>query len=427
MPTRRDFLTLSVGGVAGAAGLLAASGCGVFGGSSKNTADRFTLWYWNRSISDDLLSVAPKKVTGLGLNPQKIGGDYKSALLTTLAGRASVPDVVCINSDISTYFPDANQFVDLYQHGARSYQHLYLDWKWKQGVTPEGTMIGFPMDTGPTALIYRSDLFAKAGLPIDPDEVAAKASTWDAYLEMGQALKKKNPNTYLVANIGDVFTQMVAQGAHQYSDKGGRLIADRSHLRVAWDTAVKAKTLGLTARSADGSTDWNAGVTNGKIASVVNAVWEALIIKDAAASTSGKWRCAPAPGGAGNSGGSFMAVTKYCRDPGLALEFIAWLQSPANQTASYTDIDLFPSTPSSFAAASLKAPDKFFGGQRTIDIFGKAAEQVKPALLGPYDNLISGPFADELLNVESAGKDPDRAWDDALSQIEKQLKHAGVQ
>jgi len=146
--TRRDALRI-LGGGAALAGL---AGCGVFG-SPKNSSKKLTLWYWDRSINDDFLAAAPKHVTGLQLEPNKIGLSFRTKLLTTLAGHSYAPDITNINSDIATYFPDDSAFVDLYTLGARDLKDQYLDWKWELGVTPSGKMIGFPIDTGPTALM----------------------------------------------------------------------------------------------------------------------------------------------------------------------------------------------------------------------------------------------------------------------------------
>jgi cellobiose transport system substrate-binding protein len=133
-----------------------------------------------------------------------------------------------------------------------------------------------------------------------------------------------------------------------------------------------------------------------------------------------------APGGAGNSGGSFLAITKYADDPQTSFERIKWLQTPQNQTKTYTDIDLFPCTPASYDDPAVRKRDEFFGGQRIIDVFGPSAEAVKPVYLSPYDSdLVNPVWSEELLNMQNAGKDPDRAWDDAISKIERQLEHAG--
>jgi cellobiose transport system substrate-binding protein len=410
-------------GAAGGVGLASLAGCGVFG-SPENRADKTTLWYWDQSIDDSILAKTDKGVPGTHLVPDKIGGSFRSKLLTTLAGHAYAPDITNINSDIATYFPDSDVFVDLYTLGARDLQDQYLSWKWDLGVTPQGRMIGFPIDTGPTAMMYRTDVFKKAGLPTDPDTLAPMVASWDGYLDVGAKLAAKLPNTWLTANIGDVYTMVMAQSPKQYLDKSGKFIGDQAHVKRAWDYAVKARK--FSARSPDGTPDWNAGVINGAIATVVNAVWEASTISQAAASTSGKWRVVPGPGGPGNNGGSFMAITKYCRDPQRAFDIIKWIQSPEHQAESYTSIQLFPSSLKALADPALSKPNKFYSGQPIGDIFSKAAKAIKPAYYSPYDNVASPSYGTELLNVESLGKDPNQAWEDAVSQAKRQLKHLGL-
>ncbi len=56
------------------------------------------------------------------------------------------------------------------------------------------------------------------------------------------------------------------------------------------------------------------------------------------------------------------------------------------------------------------AAEEFFGGQATIEVFGKIAQEVKPVYFSPWDITISDTYTDELTNVESAGKDPERRW-----------------
>lgn len=161
---------------------LVLSGCSIpyiSGATSGDDADTVGLWYWNRSIDESLFRQFAQQNPGITVNDQKIGGDYASKFNTTLAGKAFVPDVVALNSDIARYFSAEDQFVDLYDAGAADYESLYLDWKWRLGVTNDGKMIGFPMDTGPTGLYYRADLFEQAGLPSEPDEVTRAFAEWE--------------------------------------------------------------------------------------------------------------------------------------------------------------------------------------------------------------------------------------------------------
>ncbi|MEI0740307.1 hypothetical protein VQ056_32990 [Paenibacillus sp. JTLBN-2024] len=64
--------------------VLMISGCSS-GSSSNENVKTLTLWYWNRSIDDNLIQSVQKQFPGIRINAQKIGGDFKSKLKTTLA------------------------------------------------------------------------------------------------------------------------------------------------------------------------------------------------------------------------------------------------------------------------------------------------------------------------------------------------------
>lgn len=292
---------------------------------------------------------------------------------------------------------------------------------------PSGKLLGFPIDTGPTALMYRTDLFEKAGLPADPGEVGKRVASWDGYFDVARQFQEKNPKVKFVANITNVYSLSLAQSPKQYFDENNKFIGDQEHVKTAWDRAVQAKKDNLTARiTGDYSSDWSGGYSSGGIATLNDAVWAAFILEEAAPALSGKWRVCLGPGGTGNKGGSFMAITKYCKRPELAFEFIKWLQGPELQTKTYTEIQLFPSAISSLANKAIVAPDKYFGGQPSGQVFAESAKALKPAYYSPYENVVSASFTNELLNVESLGKNPDKAWEDALSDARRQIKHKGL-
>jgi cellobiose transport system substrate-binding protein len=421
-PTRRTFLT-AASGLLGTA-VLGTAGCGR--GNYLTPEGTLSLWYWDRSMSDKLLDMVPDE-TGVPLTKQKIGGDFKAKLLTSLAGRAYVPDITGLNEDVATYFPDADQFVDLYELGAKDIEDQYLPWKWQRGVTPDGRLLGFPMDTGPTALYYRADIFEEAGLPTEPDEVAAQMETWEAYLEAGSTLAEALPKVSMVPNVGMVFTQAVAQQATRYLDEENNFVGDGPQIKGAWDLAVDAHRRKVSANAQDWTPDWGAGMTNGTIASFVGAVWMAQVLEDAAPDTKGKWRVCRAPGGAGNSGGSFLGITKYCRDPEAAYKVITWVQSPENQLVyGLNEMQLYPAAAAALEDSRAQKKEEFFGGQIINGVFATSAQEVKPVYLSPYDNLIAPAITDEVGLIWSANKDPDRAWADALREVDRQLAHLGL-
>ncbi|WP_328992424.1 ABC transporter substrate-binding protein [Kribbella sp. NBC_01245] len=420
--SRRGFLGLSA--AAAAAGL---TGCG--SRSSLGATDELTMWTWTGSVNDGLIEQASKAIQGSDkrLLMTRIGSDYKTKVLTSLAGKSLVPDIVAMNDDVATYFPNADQFIDLHTLGADDLKSQYLEWKWKLGITPENRMMAFPMDTGPTALFYRRDKFEKANLPTEPLDVAEAASDWDSYIELGKKLKKAVPGSVLTDNIASAYRYGLSQQRQRYMTPDGQYIGNGDHIRQVWDTSCRVIKEGLSANAQEDTTDVDAVVNNGRLAAFIGAVWWAQLgPKNAAPETKGNWRVCATPGGAGNRGGSFLAITKYCKDPEAAFAFISWLESAKNQAQAFLDPSLFPSTPATYEDPLLNEPDPFFGGQRIVDVFGESAKAYPGTYFSPYDSIIGTPLVAELVNVEVGSKTPDQAWRDGQARVERELTRVGA-
>jgi cellobiose transport system substrate-binding protein len=425
--SRRHFL-------AGSAGLTALAATGALSGCSRTTSvssnpQVLTLWYWNLSISEHLLDIARKQIPGTSrrLSTDKIGGNFDVKLRTSFAGEAYIPDVTGLNSNVASYFPIEDQFVDLNELGAARFKPDFLDWKWQLGVTPKDRVCFWPMDTGPTALWFRRDVFAKAALPSEPDALSQTVRTWPAWLETGAKLKR-NADARIVANAQTVYNAVLNASKDRYFSQAGTPLYenDGSNVRKAWDIAVKAAQAGITSRAqTDG--EKNSSYVTGRTASHLEAVWWAGVLKTVAPRTSGKWAVASQPERPGNSGGSFLCIPKTSKDPKAAFDFISWLTTPENQVRTYQDAHLFPSTPKSFDATGLSVPDKFFGGQDIFRAFAEAAKQVPITFISPYESRVGDGIATELVNVETQNKDPQRAWDDAMAQATRQLKKKGLE
>ncbi|GCE23795.1 sugar ABC transporter substrate-binding protein [Dictyobacter kobayashii] len=390
-------------------------------GAGPNQKIQLTMWYWNRSIDDSLIQQVGRVFPNIDLHAEKIT-DYDSKVRTSMAGHHGVPDILGINSNIATYFPDEDQFVDLRTLGADSIKSQYLDWKWNLGVAPGGRLIALPMDTGPTALFYRADLFAKAGLPTDPQAVTNQLKTWDDYIQAGLKLKQAtNGKVFMFDNINNVFSQSVGQHALQYFDRSDHYIGTQDIVKQAWTLANQVKQDGISANIANWTTEWNAGVSNGTIASFVGAVWMKQILQDAAPNTKGQWRIARNPGGDGNSGGSFLAVTKASAHPQEAFEVVKWLENPTNQLTAYKSLQLFPSTLSTFDQPGMNSNEDFYGGQDTNQVFSVAAKDIPRFYFNAYSDIVAGAYSDQLSLIALQNKSPDQAWNDAQTEIQRQL------
>jgi cellobiose transport system substrate-binding protein len=389
---------------------LAAAGC------ATEPRDGMTLWMWSGGLSEKSLEEAAAKFPGL--RPLKAGAQFKAKLMTNLAGKSHVPDITGLKGeDISAFFPNAEEFVDLQTIGADRFKPQYLDWKWQQGITAEGRMIGFPIDTGPTGLYYRKDVFDRHGIK------AETIRSWEDYFDAGVAMKQ---DASMILNLRRVYDMVMAQSKRQLVDENKQYIGGADHVRHAWDLAIKAHRFGINAAMQEGSPDVNAALTTGEVASLIGASWAAADLKAGAPDSKGLWRVAPTPGGASNWGGSFLSITKYCHEPEKAFEVVTWLLTPEQQVRGFLELGLFPSTPAAFGNPDLRQPDDFFGGQIIVDTFAESAKQVPVAYLSPWETRLAQLFYDELTNVETVGKPPEEAWSDVQRKARRIADHVGL-
>ncbi|MCX5425001.1 ABC transporter substrate-binding protein [Streptomyces sp. NBC_00078] len=423
--SRRGLLRAGLAGTAATALGGLASGCAVPTGS---TGRNMVLWYWDGGLGDTVLKNAKARYdSSVDLEAIKIGGYYRSKLITTMTGRAHIPDIAGLKGeDMASYLPNANQFVDLRTLGADRYRSQYLPWKWDQGIADDGTMVGFPIDCGPVAHYYQYGVYRKAGLPYEPDDVSRELNTWENLFAAGEQLKKRIPGTYLLSDVNAVFENVVQQGSKRYVDKDRHFIGDQEHVRHAWALAVEARQRKIVSDLVSGTPDQLSAIQAGKLPAQLNASWATSDLKNGVPKTKGRWRVAQMPVRPSNSGGSFLSITKACREPEQAFQIITWILNAANQAQGFVDAGLFPSTPASYDLKLLRTPDPFFGGQITMDVFGPAAQRITVAYNSPYDTALGQPLKDEIKNVGVLGKDPKKAWSDAMSKCRRIAQHLGV-
>ncbi|MEW2420718.1 extracellular solute-binding protein [Streptomyces nigra] len=423
--SRRGLLRAGLAGTAATALGGLASGCAVPTGS---TGRNMVLWYWSGGLSDTVVKKAKARYGGsVDLDAIQIGGYYRSKLITTLAGRAHIPDIAGLRGeDMASYLPNADQFVDLRALGAEKLKDRYLDWKWQQAVAPDGSLIGLPIDVGPVVHYYQPAVYERGGLPHEPADVSRELDTWEKFFAAGERLKKRLPGTYILTDVVSVFEMSIGQGTTRFVDEDRHFIGDGPHVRACWERAVEAKRRGIVSNIVAGTPDSISATEKGKLPSQLNASWAAGDLKLAYPKTEGHWRVADCPGGPSNVGGSFLAITKACREPERAFEIISWMLDARNQAQGFVDAGLFPSTPASYGMPKLREPDPFFGGQITMDVFGPAAEKIPVAFNSPYDIALGQPIRDEIKNVGVLGKDPAKAWEDAMGKCRRIAKHLGV-
>ncbi|WP_256103220.1 ABC transporter substrate-binding protein [Streptomyces sp. ODS05-4] len=419
-----------------AVGALALTGCGGDGGSDGSHADgvitlrvgTFGSFGYDDENGAKLYAEYQKLHPNIKIVESNVadGQKYWDTLKLRLSRGSGLADIQAVEVGYiaeATGPAMAGKWVDLGRTGGAD-TSAYLDWKVKQATAPNGSVIGLGTDIGPMAICYRKDLFEKAGLPTDREQVGALwAGDWAKFVAAGTAYQKKAPaGTAFHDSASGLFNAVLSSQPVQYADERGELDWEGSPgVKTAWNLAVEAAEGGITAklRQFDEKGTWNAGYKNSKFATVACPSWMTGIIKDQAGpGNQGKWDIA-APPVAGNWGGSFLAVPKAGKHAEEAAELAAWLTAPEQHAKVFGVNGNIPSTKDTLASAAVTgAKLPYFGDTPVGAIYSKAAAGISPAPVSRYDGQVKTFITDNgILDIEQRGTDPDAAWENVRKLV----------
>ncbi|WP_460775704.1 ABC transporter substrate-binding protein [Microbacterium sp. GXF7504] len=353
------------------------------------------------------------------------GGAARDDAYAKIAARTGLSDIVAIEEGwLGTIAEVSDAFVDLRDYGIEDVKDQWLDWKYEQGTTTDGKVLGAGLDIGPQGLCYRGDLFAEAGLPSERTEVAeyfgGEDATWDRFFEVGQEYVDKTGKAFY-HSPRFFWNSFVNQQEEGYYKKDGETlnIEDNKVLKDQFFKIVEAEQNGLGA----GLPGWDVGpeAKAGDFAVYMCPSWMLGIVQgyyDAGTTDSG-WDFADVlPGGAANWGGAFLGVSESSEHKEEAAKLALWLASPEQQAAAFEVAGPFPST---LEGQELVAgtTSEFFNNAPVGEIFAARAEGVVAQVKGPEDSNIQdnvfGPTFDRVSQGEIT--DPQEAWDEAMELL----------
>jgi cellobiose transport system substrate-binding protein len=319
--------------------------------------------------------------------------------------------------------------VDLREYGADRRAGDFLAWKWQQGTDPDGRVIGYGVEIGPEGLCFRGDLLAAAGIAQDRDQLAqllnAEGGGWDVYFDLGRRYHDATGGAWFDQS-GFIWDEMVDQLPVGYYTVDGALnVEGNAELQARWDLLAGAIADGLSA--AQSAWDWNGGVSfvDGTFATFVCPGWmlEEVTrqIEIGVGDADIGWDFADVfPGGAGNWGGSFLAVPESSEHKAAAAELASWLTEPEQQVRSYMPAIGFPSTLEAIDELAADAePNDFFNDALVNTILASRAQGVTTQPTGPDEWEIGAAFGSALWALEQGTSDADTAWEQALAGLDE--------
>jgi multiple sugar transport system substrate-binding protein len=323
-------------------------------------------------------------------------GGYDKMLTAVQAGNA--PCLGQVGYETFTSFVAQGALTDITSYVADS-RADFADWTWNQ-VGIDSKIFGVPVDIGPMAMFYRSDLFAQHGIEVP--------TTWTEYREAAEKLHAADPNITIASLPTDAYNysgfawQAAAPWFGTKDDAWQVTLDSPANLKVAdyWQGLVSD---GLVSTYPSWDAALYSAWANGTVATEVGAVWTSALIKSEAADATGKWAVAPMPtwegsDAVGNVGGGSNAVLKGCSKPAEAAQVALWLATAPEAVDAYiTEGGMYPASIAGLASKSLKEPDPFFGDQVIFDVFAAANAKVNTNWQwGPVMPVTSTALADGL-------------------------------
>ena len=432
---------LGVIAAAGTVSALALAGCapaasGEAGGKYDPEAEvELTITTFGTFGYDDLYKEYMELHPNVKIKAKNIdtGGNAKTDLVTKLgAGGKGISDIVAIEEGfLGEIMNVSDMFVDLRDYGIEDRKADWVDWKYDTVTDPEGRVLGYGTDIGPTGLCYNKAAFEAAGFPSDRESVAKQLEgDWEHYFEVGQEYTDKTGKAWFDA-AGFVWNSIVNQQEEGYYTKDGELnIEGNDELRAKFDLLASAVEGGQSA--AETAWNWNEGKSfvDGTFATMVCPGWMLGNVKGkleqaGATPETSTWDFADVfPGGAGNWGGAWLSIPETSQKKDAAAALADWLTQPEQQVKQSAAAGNFPSTIKAQEQLAADAtPNEWFNGSPTGAILASRAEGVRAQFKGPKDSEIQEKVFGPALQVLDKGEgDADAAWDKALGLLKEIVK-----
>ncbi|MGH3073582.1 MAG: ABC transporter substrate-binding protein [Gaiellales bacterium] len=197
----------------------------------------------------------------------------------------------------------------------------------------DGRTWGVPFYTWSFGLIYRTDLYRRAGLrpPQTLAELAGNAAALTTADRAGIAMQPK-PDY----NAAEEYANYLFAAGGSVQDADERVVLDSPEAR----TALEAYADVYRSSAPAGTENWTfensiAALAEGRAAQMINCHWWVPVLNDPngpAGELAGKFGLAPVPGGAGILGVWYWAIPAAASQVDHAWAFIRWIASKAANT-----------------------------------------------------------------------------------------------
>jgi multiple sugar transport system substrate-binding protein len=401
-------------------------------------APRVSLWAWYPNMAKvvDNFNNQHTDVQVCWTNAGQGQPQYQK-FQTAVSAKKGAPDVVMLEADQLVGFEIQGALVDLAPFGANDVKKNFSEGAWKD-VSQGEAVYAIPVDGGPMALIYRTDVFEKYGIKSPP-------KTWDEYAQQAAKVKAAGGPVFgdFGSNVPAVTTAlMIQKGAQPFVYD----LADKQNITIKLDDQATKDVLtfwgdlvakGLVGKEDQFTTDYIAGMVGGKYATYVSAAWAPGYLTGSgvgAGKDKGKFAVAPLPQWdpadpvSVNWGGSAFAVTNQAADKALAAKVAMGVYADeASLTDGWKTQTIFPLNQNVLKSDEfVNAKTAFFNGQTANkDIYVPAANAYRGAVYSPFTAYYYAQFQAQIVKMNAGQTTGAQAATDLHNQIVEYAKSQG--
>ncbi len=383
-----------------------------------------TIWdyYGESSVIPAVAAQFEQENPGIKVNIESLDWDTMLEKLNVVLTGGTPPDVITLDMTwLPTYAP-LGAFADLNKLSGGQLNGAPIADQYAPGaldaMTFNGETLAMLYDFDAYALYYRADIFDEMGLSVP--------TTWDELNDV--AAKISVDGKYRYALSTDTF-----HGAQWIYENGGSILnEDNTKAVFAKPAAVEAieQYTGMLANgsayywSADEGWEVTPGLKDDRLAMFSDGAYYMGIIKDAAPEMEGKWRVAQHPYSlqpGSYQGGTGLVIPAASTNQEASWKFIEYAMTLDNQVELFSTSGAAPALQAALSDPRVDAPDPYFGGQKTLEVFAKAMETSTPFPYVREWTTIDEIFTTALEQIAIGDKDVATALTDAAAAVDAEL------
>ena len=413
--------------------------------SSKTLADgdKLYIYSWNTELGDrlnyvyDAIPGLKEKVEYVNVGDSAVYQEKIDQLLQTPDAQ-DYPDIIAFEAGYIMKYTNSDYTLPITDCGLTQADLSEMYDYTIQIATDQrnNTIKGVSWQSCPGAFMYRTDL-AESILGVkSPEEMQAKISTWDGFLETAREIKEKSGDkTRILSANGDVSNVFNSNKSEPWVSADGVFHMDPAMLEYM-DVVKALESEDLTQKTAPWTDAWNAGPSTDEVFGYFGCTWFLLwTIKSNCGGTKvgegtyGLWNMCQGPASY-YWGGTWLGATAGCADPALAGQIMKALccnteimQKMSEETLDYVN----NKTAMNNLSAAGKGAYDFLGGQDFIAVFQPLAAQVDVSWMCAYDQKINELLDTQLTAYSLGEKDKDTAVADFKAAVRETYPNLTVE